>query len=335
MKVQIVSGQGIIKILSDGFAECLIIQKALTVNWPDCRGSIGEYYAISEHPAEKRDELTENINQVLINGTDSEILDAINNFLLLFENGIYEVSIGKIPNDTAIFYNSIPVRTFGIICEDEIFRGSFYPDFDRQEYFHTRPYNTLDKKRVEYYKQQIRAGLKPKIITYDKYHLIHNQINDSHSYVLDGHHKLEAYLSLGVDINVVFITKVEDSFAYEELFSSVEYALEPHEFRHMFLNNQHLDKLDFVNSPYLTSILDKQLSNGKLSVNVIEVMLAANKHHKDWVSVRLQKLEQNPDLYNGFRIYYFSTAYNYRAWRYRDIDTAADFYKWKKLLFDN
>ncbi len=46
MEVKISNGQNLIQLLYDEFASCLVIEgTALTVNWPDCAGSVGEYYA--------------------------------------------------------------------------------------------------------------------------------------------------------------------------------------------------------------------------------------------------------------------------------------------------
>ncbi len=93
MKVQITNGQNIIQLLFDEFASCLVIETALTVNRPDCAGSVGEYYALSRYSSEKRKSLTDSLNQSLIDGNEEDVFNSIKEFLTLFSNGNYKVEL--------------------------------------------------------------------------------------------------------------------------------------------------------------------------------------------------------------------------------------------------
>lgn len=89
-EIQIDNGQNIIDIYFDGFASCLIIKKALAVNWPDCCGSVGEYYSISDYSIEERNFYTKKLNNILSEGSESEQIEIIKDFLNLFANGKYD-----------------------------------------------------------------------------------------------------------------------------------------------------------------------------------------------------------------------------------------------------
>ena len=134
MEIQITNGQNIIQLLSDDFASCLVIEGALSVNWPDCGGSIGEYYALSKYSSTKRRELTDKLNQLLIDGDEHEIYAAIKEFLTLFSNGTYRVGLGSMRLDTVRFLDEAQLGYADNIPMNRRFTGSFYPDRSKESY---------------------------------------------------------------------------------------------------------------------------------------------------------------------------------------------------------
>jgi hypothetical protein len=109
MKITIDNGQNVIRSLTDGFLNTLIIYKPLAVHWPAYDGSIGEYYAVSDLSTEERDRLTVNLNTVLIDGGEKELFENIHHFLRLFSNGEYAIKQQSInSNDDSCFHYVIP-----------------------------------------------------------------------------------------------------------------------------------------------------------------------------------------------------------------------------------
>lgn len=233
MKTLVTEGQNIIKILSDGFASCLIIEKALTVNWPDCRGSVGEYYSISNYSSEERQQLTIELNNVLINGSDEQILNSIIIFLNLFTNGEYEIGITELDKETSSFFHLNQVLYSESVPENERFSGSFYPyPYENLNYFFTIPDNSLNSERIDFYIDQIKNGARPKIIVFESFNLKNSEY--SSNYIIDGHHKLKAYLKLDINIPAVSILKFEnETNQTEELLNSVHPILKDFEYNHL------------------------------------------------------------------------------------------------------
>ena len=66
--IEVEDGQGIIRLINDDQSTALIIEKPVAINWPDCSGSIGEYYAVSSYHAHQRETLTRQLDEVLISG---------------------------------------------------------------------------------------------------------------------------------------------------------------------------------------------------------------------------------------------------------------------------
>jgi hypothetical protein len=105
-EIEVTNGQNIINIITDDLSNVLVIEKAVAVNWPDCMGSVAEYYAVSNYNYEKQKELTAGLNKAVIEGSDTEIIAAINTFMDLFSNGSYNIYINEIdPEFSAIYSN--------------------------------------------------------------------------------------------------------------------------------------------------------------------------------------------------------------------------------------
>ena len=198
-QIEVKDGAGIIELLFDGFASCLVIQKALAVNWPDCKGSIGEYYSISDHSPLERDSYTTALNTALATGNEADQWHSIKHFLSLFANGTYQVSKSTIPIMESDFLKEGQVRYADHVPANQRFFGAFYPAFDAPEstiYSKTNQY--IQPDRVAYYTELIKQGNRPTILTVGAYQAEGDAY--SRNYLLDGHHKVEAYLQLQLPI---------------------------------------------------------------------------------------------------------------------------------------
>ncbi|MEL1253828.1 hypothetical protein AAEO57_08580 [Flavobacterium sp. DGU38] len=238
MIVEVSRGQNIIRILSDSFLSCLIVKQALVVNWPDCRGSVGEYYAISNFASEDRYKLTNKLDSVLINGNEDQILESITSFLDLFSNGKYEIFFNELNLKKCSFHHENQVIYSESVPEIEKFSNGFYPfPFENEDYFFTILKKDLNLERIEYYIDLIEKGIRPKIIVFESYNI--NTGYYSSSYILDGHHKLSAYLKLGINIPAVWIRNAEnEEDNTEEILKYIKPILKDFEYDHIIKNNK-------------------------------------------------------------------------------------------------
>ncbi len=300
IEVEITNGQNIIDIFFNDFASCLVVKKALAVNWPDCRGSVGEYYAISDYAIEERNFYTDTINNVLIEGSDSEQIKIIKDFLKLFANGKYSINKFIARTDEIDFLASNQVIYSEHVPHNERFFGRYYPYYkgDAEPTLFSITNDKIDESRVEYYCQLIKKGIKPTVVTFDVCNLLSSEY--SCTYVLDGHHKIKAYLKLKENIPVIGILKLEESTnKTASLLHHAKTILKDFEYLHLFQNNdENLLSIDFVNDKALTRDLDQILKNSnKIAVSLINVLQKYSKIGNDletsWFKNRLINLRNN------------------------------------------
>jgi len=298
MEIHITHGQDIIKVLYDGFASCLIIRRPVAVNWPDFRGSVGEYYAVSELSEDEKIALADRLNRSLTEGTEAEIMMGIEDFLTLCENGTYQVNLGEIPFENSTFHTiiSLPDENAGT----RRFSGWFYP-FKDFNYLYTLENKSINPERVQYYMELIKKGNRPKPIILNSLYNMDPQM--SNAFVLDGHHKIEAYTRLKMDIPAVFITRNNESYSpASELMHEARKILSDVEFEHLFQNNHNnLPHIDFVNDEILTNALDTMLrTSERIDVSIIEVLIrhhqSASPDERRWLTKRLEFLRENIHL---------------------------------------
>ena len=228
MEIEIKDGQDIIQLLYDEFATCLVIEKALVVNWPDCMGSIGEYYSTSRFHSDVRTKLTQELNELLIDGKGEELLNSVEKFLNLFSNGYYRISFTAIKLSDSNFFHEDQVKYSDVVPQNKRFSGAFYP-FKNQSYFFSVPNSKINQSRVEYYVDIIKGGSRPKAIIHD----ITCSNSDSNYFILDGHHKIRAYRKLGIEIPAIRINKFQEKMTpTAEILKYSSELLEEHEFEY-------------------------------------------------------------------------------------------------------
>ncbi|MGN7756926.1 hypothetical protein ACTJIV_05565 [Chryseobacterium sp. 22532] len=341
MEIHITHGQGIIKVLYDGFASCLIIRRPVAVNWPDSRGSVGEYYAVSELSDEEKITLADGLNHALTEGTEEEIIAQVEDFLKLFESGSYQVNLGKIPFDNSNFYMATPLPDDENIPDRKKFSGWFYP-FQDFNYLYTLESKSIDPKRIEYYVDLIRKGGRPKPVVF--YSLYHLDPMMSCAFVLDGHHKIEAYTRLKMDIPAVFIVKDNNDYSpASEIMHGAHHLLQDIEFEHLFQNNdENLPNINFIDDEILTNALDKMLKESeRIDTSIIEILI---RHHESgsmderkWLNRRLDFLKENVNLSffsfkKGLNVYspQYSERHKTNIWFLKTLKSAVELNVWIK-----
>ncbi len=343
MEVEITNGQNIIQLLFDEFASCLVIETALTVNWPDCAGSVGEYYALSSYSSDKRKDLTDSLNQVLIDGDEKTVFNSVKEFLNLFSNGNYNVNLGTMKLDACNFMCEGQVKYSENVAINRRFSGAFYPyPYDKVNVFFTTPNSTINNERVEYYKRLIQNGLKPKVITYKLY----NPVNADFTacYIIDGHHKTKAYIELGFDIPTIKIVKTELVKRHTQaILNASAPILKDFEFEHFLIeNDKNLENVNFIEDSFLTSKLDGILSKrSRLGIGIIKLFLKLDKSKDEknlnWLIERLKILSKNDTIGNGLilRFFGFSESLNFDCWTYDEINNRNDFNNWINKTLPN
>lgn len=177
-----------IEILYDGFVYVLKIKDKRILHWSDCAGSAGRLLRIFNK--EENLLLEKKINKDLLNPLVSE--ETINTIFKTLPTGSYFV-----------FQNNIP--EYHIVNQmmskgEEMYMGSYYP-FEDYVLIMTQPEIQINQERVEFYKQLIQKGGRPKVITFQVE--FPDEYDEMPLFVLDGHHKTLAYDSLKIEIPVL------------------------------------------------------------------------------------------------------------------------------------
>ncbi len=331
--VEVKNGQAVIDIISDHFASALIIEKAVAVIWPDCAGSIGEYYAVSRENYDKQKELTANLIQSLTSGSDQELFSAVTVFLDLFANGRYNLIIGAVDVFSAQTVHDSKVTYAAGVDENEVFTYNLYNYGYGEVLLFSRSINTIDQNRVNEYLEIINSGNRPKIILFTDSAL-------EHSYVIDGHHKLLAYEELGITAPAVIIKKSQSSEkSYKNIVPQLLDILKPVEAMHILQSNSSISEIEVYLLPKITSYLDDILTNQKSIGTTIHRLLyntyhSTDKEIKTWTDERLLVLCGNKYKGNGQFLYYTDNEKKYHFKRFY-IENDDDFRQWGNLYLED
>lgn len=342
-EIEIKNGQNIIDIFFNDFASCLVIKKALAVNWPDCRGSIGEYYAISDYSTDDRNFYTKAIDNILSEGSDLEQIEVIKDFLNLFADGKYVIDKFTAKPDEVDFLASDQIEYSANVPENQRFFGRFYPVYtnNTEPVLFSITNDKIDANRVEYYCQLIKKGIKPTVLTFEVCNLLSSGY--SCKYVLDGHHKIEAYLKLKEDIPIINILKLEE--CRDKTASILHHAktvLKDFEYLHLFKNSdEDLLTIDFINDKDLTNDLDYILKKSKtIDVSIIKILKkysqTENNSEKIWLKNRLNILKKNSNttmfgFSNGLQVFEKKDNERYREyWVMKTLKTNNQLNNWIK-----
>lgn len=301
-EIEINNGQNIIDIYFDDFASCLIVKKALAANWPDNHGSVGEYYSISNYSNDERNSYTKTINNALSEGNDLEQIEVIKDFLNLFANGKYSINKFTAKIDKIELLTSNQVTYGEDVPQNEKFSGWFLSNWESYyELVYSITNDKIDPNRVEFYCELIKNGFRPTIVTFE----VCNTLSAKYSrpYVLDGHHKIEAYLKLKENIPIISILKSEECINKTgPLLRFAKSFLQDCELKHIFVNNdENLQTIDFINDIELTSELDDILKNSsKIDVSIIRVLRKYSKSKNQleiqWIELRINTLKENKNV---------------------------------------
>jgi hypothetical protein len=198
-------GLGLFKIVGGGFGTGLYFDgQPISFYWDDCRGSVAQYLAQAKILDTKENlTLIRNFVEGQVAAKHS-LAEQVEPLLQLFETGEYALNLldveGVLP-----MWDEYPGKALEADFQEDI--GNFYPL--GTELITTRPKRSLNQERVKVYESDLKKRQRPIVIT--------TSVKDGWAeFVIDGHHKLQAYQNLKIAPRVLQIVKQVESFVTEE-----------------------------------------------------------------------------------------------------------------------
>jgi uncharacterized protein (TIGR02996 family) len=193
--VSLSEGKGLIEVRGgEGDTVLLVEGKPVALNWDDCDGSVGQYLVFTGHTcgSEYVRELREFVSGQVDN--DRPLAEQIEPLLALFAPGTYCLSyipstVGQ--NIGTLEYSGRPRANRALV--------NYYPA-DHRNLICTQTRESLHEERVADYRKQIRAHKRPIVLTT-------SAEGAWCEFVIDGHHKLEAYNREGVKPTILDIVR--------------------------------------------------------------------------------------------------------------------------------
>ena len=193
--VEIFDGLGVFEIRgglnADGrgrFESCLFFEaRPIVLSFPDYQGSIGQYLVESDdHEYQQAARQLISLQNLEL-GTDTSLAAQLQPLLKLFSSGTYKIVYHWLEDDWCV--GDLP-RT------EKPIESSYYPNIT--VLVRTVASEELDVARVLWWRDEIASGKRPPIVTV-------KQEGAECSFIIDGHHRLEAYIMLSLSPPVVAI----------------------------------------------------------------------------------------------------------------------------------
>lgn len=311
MKIE--GNKGVISIKTDGFLSCLLIHKPQVIDWLAVNGSIERYYICLPFREETR-EVIQNITDLVQRlGSLEEFIES--GFLDLLEDGEYDFKIRREVDGVKLIFNTNLYNTnLFVKNNNEVIQGCdendktkkitklYWPHKNTLTF--TRSIESLDQKRISYYESSIRNGERPKLIVlrnkfiYDEKIYGEEFIDYSANYVLDGHHKLVAYRSLGICPDLIQIDRLRSydlrKFDFDIL-HVIKESLYTCQFNHIISNGF---RVDFSEEKLYENEIDEYLSESNILDEVLlekigdMIRLPSFFDREEWALKRVEVLKK-------------------------------------------
>lgn len=251
LKLTISNGKSILELKLNKLGSYLKFNKPLAMNWYDCAGSIGQYFAIFSFCQEYKDAIDEGFRDALNTGNfevESQAVEIVK-LLSLFENADYELSFEpEYKYEISRDWNWYLAKNYKLFTSNTIIReeaqqlfsdDKAYLNYLSETYYEgigeyfifTQPSEKLNKERIQFYQEEIIQGRKPVAIIYSgcaqtsgSYEDGSNWIKTTRSgqFIIDGHHKLMAYKNLNCAPALLRIEKIYEA-EYDFNFSIADF----------------------------------------------------------------------------------------------------------------
>ncbi len=301
MKIEVIDGLDIVSIGLNGLGSYFRVNSPVSFVWADCRGSVGQYMCLLPFSEQDKQVLykriMDNLNEDFTERTE-ELYNILKPLFQLFENGEYELVFDNgtrkheaviysgdksetyYPSRYVQYGNKVDLLTKDLLVKTHkkelIARGLEERRYDLVDYtttglydwrntiyFATRPQEEIDAERVAYYEQEIKKGHRPFAIVMNANY--YEADIRSEYFVLDGHHKFQAYQNLQIDPPVAFIDRrFRNELEIEFDLESLARTLYPWQVKHMLENLDDRDVLvvRFLEDP--NSKLHEFIRNGEV-----------------------------------------------------------------------
>lgn len=197
----------------------LEINKPIVLDWNDCDGSMGRYCTLMGLKDADFISLTRELNSHTYKDYSENPECLLTDFQPLFgilENGLYFINYSKgLENPAMESYLVFPKRAVTektFINENKndvlLFTSEWYYEPQGSFTIATQSEDSIDRGRVEFYRNEIIKGKRPFVIgIYKSYIENQSKITETHDYnpeltsavfLLDGHHKFLAYKELNI-----------------------------------------------------------------------------------------------------------------------------------------
>jgi hypothetical protein len=218
-----------------------------------------------------------------------------------------------------------------------------YHGFDysgEEPYLFSRSYHSIDQNRVAEYVKLISAGARPKVVTY--HHYYYDSPTSPH-YIIDGHHKLLAYMQLRVPAPAISITKDYESVKIVgNITPQITGAVKRIELKHILVNNENTGDVSIYMDEELTPVIDEIFQEDSHIGSDLLTVLHTTWHsgdarQHDWAEKRLDALAQNKNIGSKFGLYYKfkSPDFPHAGWGPFLIGNTADFENWKDIFLND
>mgnify|MGYP001168708426 FL=1 len=340
MTVNIEIGENIIDILSDGFVTCLKIRKPVAVDWYDCAGSVGKYFACTTD----YELIAKQFNDILITGSDEEILNSISEFLKLFSSGQYSVFVDRNKRiEYELHYEYQKVENF-----ENYFYDYYNPSGENVMF--TQSKNKINNEVIKNYEKLILSGLRPKAVLFQAFFNDSGTYDDgskwmssfdSPKFILDGHHKLLAYKNLNVEPEYVLILKErigQEEFSKNKtsLYFEYEYFLIDQSKQHILSHTPQLlvDNIDY-NLQFDTYLCKTRRIETEVLILFKNALISNDRKKVKWLLDRLKVLESRNFETNNMWLNYheISSEYPKGIWNGMEIKSKSDLNKWTVKIF--
>lgn len=187
-----VSTNGPLEVRGDDFDTALFVGgQPVAYFWSDFAGSVGQNLirTISPNPTEAIQRFRDSVS-----GSDSlarTLVDSFPELVSILVAGEYKLELEELPPDTYVVDFSFGDKSGGI--------SNFYPGFGAL--VATQPRSSLSEQIIRDYDRRIADGARPLVVT------LAGGISWA-EFVIDGHHKLQAYRRSGISIHRLAIIKL-------------------------------------------------------------------------------------------------------------------------------
>jgi uncharacterized protein (TIGR02996 family) len=188
-------GRGLIEVRGGQSETALLVEgKPVALNWDDCMGSVGQYLVFTGHTggAEYARQLAEFVQGEI--GPWQPLAEPLRPLLALFAPGTY--SLNYAPSSAV---ESVATNEWASVAAGAQELVGYYP-VGQRNLVCTQPSERLDEGRVVYYRERVRAGRRPVVVTA-------SAEGAWCEFVIDGHHKLAAYRLEGVRPSILCIER--------------------------------------------------------------------------------------------------------------------------------